>query len=210
MYLPTLGIDLREYFRKMKTNKKNFSPATQAVVIYLLLDQKGNRLTPSELSKELGYTLMTMSRAFDELESAGIGKVSRKGKERWLLLERSKLELWKQAKSFMRDPVKKRIWAKGKKPKVQAGLSALAKKSMLAPPSVPVYAIGFEEWKKMEVEELPFREDAAFELEVWYYDPALFAKKRCVDPFSLYLSLQETEDERVEAALEEMMEKVEW
>ncbi|EFB40206.1 MULTISPECIES: hypothetical protein [Parachlamydia] len=46
------------------------------------------------------------------------------------------------------------------------------------------------------------------ELEVWNYDPELFAKDGIVDPFSLYLSLQESKDERVEGALEEMMEKI--
>ena len=62
----------------------------------------------------------------------------------------------------------------------------------------------------MKLTELPDREGAAFELEIWHYDPDLFAKKGCVDPYSLYLSLKETEDERVEAALEELMEKIKW
>ena len=40
MYLPDLGIDLREYFRKPPVSKRTFSPATQAVVI----DRQGNTI----------------------------------------------------------------------------------------------------------------------------------------------------------------------
>jgi hypothetical protein len=47
-------------------------------------------------------------------------------------------------------------------------------------------------------------------VEVWSYDPKRFAKEGFVDTFSLYLNLRNDQDERIEAALEEMMEKVEW
>jgi len=210
MYLPELGIDLREHFRAVKSSKKLLSPATQALLIYVLLDQEGVAITPSKLSSVLGYTVMTMSRAFDELESAGIGEVIREGKERLLVFKESKKEIWENAKLLMRDPVKKRVWVKGKKPKLFSGLSALAEGTMLAPPSTPVFAVSLNEWKKMEVIKLPNREDAAFEVEIWHYDPSLFADRGIVDPFSLYLSLKGIEDERVEIALEEVMGKIEW
>lgn len=210
MYLPELGIDLREYFRVIKSSKKVLSPATQALLIYILLDQKGITLTPSKLSSALGYTVMTMSRAFDELESVGVGEVIREGKERLLVIKESKKEVWEKAKPLIRDPVKKRVWVNGKKPKLLSGLSALAKETMLAPPIIPIFAVSLDEWKKMEVISLPNREDAVFEVEIWHYDPSLFADRGTVDPLSLYLSLKGIEDERVEIALEEMMEKLEW
>jgi hypothetical protein len=47
-------------------------------------------------------------------------------------------------------------------------------------------------------------------LEIWSYSPVLFAKNGVADRFSIYLSLQGTEDERVESALEEMMEQIRW
>lgn len=210
MYLPQSGIDFREYFLKRKILKKYMSPATQVVIIHALLQGIDNRYTPTELSKKLGYTSMTMSRAFDELETMELGKVSREGKERWLHFEGKKSELWKNSKSLMKNPVKKRVWVKGRKPKVQAGLSALAKVSMLVPPSIPVHAVCFKDWKKLKLNELPDSEGATFELEIWHYNPALFVNKGLVDSFSLYLSLQEHEDERIEEVLKEEMEKVKW
>lgn len=206
MFLPQIGVDLREHYKAAKNEKKSFSPAAQAVIINTLLT-KNVAVTPSQLSADLGYTLMTMSRAFDEIESVGIAKATKKGKERILIFKQSKKELWQKAKPLMKTPIKKRIWAKGKKPRTLAGLSALSKETMLASPHIPIFAIGYKEWKKMNLIELPDQEMAAFELEIWHYDPSLFAKNGIVDRYSLYLSLFEASDERVESALEIIMEK---
>lgn len=213
MYLPHLGIDLREHFRGLHNRKpKSFSPATQAVVIYALIRKTNEKLTPTILAEKLGYTLMTITRAFAELKSAGIGEICRKGRELiWFFS--NKKTLWEQAKSYLRDPVKKRIWLKYNKPKIIAGLSALSKFSMLVPPILPVFAISITEWhqwKHLGVIELPSPEGANFELEIWHYDPQLFAKKCIADPFSLYFSLEANKNERIESALEELMEKIKW
>ena len=84
---------------------------------------------------------------------------------------------------------------------------------MIRPPVLPVFAVSidrWEEWKRLGIEELPASESADFELEIWRYDPELFAKNGVSDPFSLYLSLRADDDERVAAALEELMEKIAW
>ena len=213
LYLPDLGMDLREHYQKLRNPIKHFSPATQVVVIHALVCGIQAHFTPSELVKTLGYTLMTMTRAFDELETANIGEVKRKGKERWWQFKRSKEELWNQTKPLMKTPVKKQTWAIHKKPIAIAGLSALAHYSMLSTPARPTYAIGVDQWKiwKQEgVEECLSADDALFDLEIWHYNPDLFLSTRShiIDPFSLYLSLDSKADERIESALSEMMEKI--
>lgn len=215
-YLPDLGMDLREHYQKLRKYPiKHFSPATQAVVIYALMQGLQAHFTPSELAKMLGYTLMTMTRAFNELEIAHIGEIKRKGKERWWKFEGSKRDLWDQTKPFMKTPVRKQTWVSNKKPIALAGLSALAHYSMLSAPKRPTYAIGLEQWNswmREGVEESPSPDDALFDLEIWSYNPDLFlsAKSHVVDPFSLYLSLASNGDERTESALSEMMEKLTW
>ena len=82
--MPHFGIDLREHFRKMHTKKKKvFSPGTQAADIYVLLNNTNEKVTPSALAESLSYTLMTMTRASDELEAVEIGKFYREGRERY-------------------------------------------------------------------------------------------------------------------------------
>lgn len=216
LYLPDLGMNLREHYQKQRNHMiQHFSPATQAVVIYALICGIQTHITPSELAKNLHYTLMTMSRAFNELEAARIGEIKRKGKERWWLFEGSKRHLWDLAKPFMRTPIKKQTGVIHTKPIAIAGLSALAHYSMLREPKRPTYAIGIEQWKIWQqegVKECPLADDALFDLEIWHYNPELFlsAKSHIVDPFSLYLSLDSNIDERIESALSEMMETITW
>jgi hypothetical protein len=77
-----------------------------------------------------------------------------------------------------------------------------------------VYAVSRDKWKvlkaKSKVVVLPVPEPDAVEIEVWGYDPELFSLVGIVDPWSLHLSLKEHQDERVEAALEQMMRGVQW
>lgn len=218
MYLPMLGIDLREHFRQTRISTPGkISPATQAVLIHALLQEKVQGFTPSRLAYQLGYTAMTLTRAFTELETLGLGDVFTVGRERVLSFGDNKKDLWERAQEFMRSPVKKRIfirppaepWAG-----LPAGLTALAQKSMLASPATPVYAIGMNVWQAMQlhpgIEILPHWEADAVEVEIWNYSPLLFQNDDVVDPFSLYLSLRDSTDERVQSALEKMMTEFLW
>lgn len=213
MYLPHLGIDLREHFRKSQDTKiKRFTPATQAVVIYALNRQEDENLTSTLLAEKLGYTLMTINRAFAELKAAQIGQFCQEGRERWWNFS-DKQALWNEAIPFLRSPVKKRIWLKNYHPKLMAGLTALSNLSLLTAPEPSVFAMSTNQWEAAQqsnLEEVPLAEDANAELEIWHYDPDLFAKDGLVDPFSLYLSLKAIQDERVESALQELMEKITW
>lgn len=213
MYLPHFAIDLREHFRKIHSKKqKSFSPGTQTVVIYALLRETDEKLTPSALADRLGYTIMTMTRALDELQAAEIGEFHREGRERYWLFS-NKHSLWNLARPFLRSPIKKRVWIKSYQFKILAGLSALSHFSQLAPPFLQVFAVGHNQWealKQSDLEELPVSEGASSELEIWSYNPELFAKDGVVDPFSLYLCLEASGDERIESALEDMMDKIKW
>lgn len=212
MYLPECGIDLREHFLKTHIKKDSgFSPSTQTVVIYALLRKTNEKLTASMLADNLEYTLMTMTRALNELKAAGIGEFYREGREHfWICLD--KKTLWKQAKQYFQNPIKKKILINDHLFKISAGLSALSHFSQLAPPTIPVFAIGLRQWRllKESIEEAPSSEEAIAELEIWNYDPELFAKDGCVDPISLYWSLKKSNDERIELCIEEMMEKMKW
>lgn len=217
MYLPFLGIDLREHFRKLKEAPVQFSPSTQNVVIYALLFGNGQPYTPSGLAGVLGYTTMTLTRAFDELEAASLAEVKMKGKERLLTFHQDKKLLWQNAQRYLSSPIKKRLWIAQPKMKwslPKAGLSALSHYSMLSEPAHETFAISQENWKLLctrhKFREYPVAEPEAYEVEIWNYDPGRYAIEGFVDPFSLHLSLHGTNDERIESALEEMLEKWTW
>ncbi len=218
MYLPMLGVDLREHYKKIRGSSPKFSPSTQAVVLHAIIHGAKQKYTPSGLSANMDYSSMTLSRTFDELESVGLGKVLTEGRERVLCFSEPSRELWEKAREFMRSPVKKRLWIRDPSadhwPGIKAGLSALADYSLLSPPNRPVYAISLKKWSWLkrlgDTVELPPEDHEACEMEIWSYSPQMFAQDGVVDKFSLYLTLQQNSDERVQAALEEMMGNLSW
>lgn len=217
MYLPMIGLDLRERFRPPRPEPTTLSPASQAVVLYVLLRAGEDTFSPGALAGRLGYSAMTLTRAFDEIEALCLGEAAAAGRERRLCFNRDKRALWTQAEPLMRSPVLARRFVRPLelgKVALPAGLSALSECSSLAPPEHPVLALGREEWKSLRrrntVVDLPDAEPPVLELEVWSYRPALLAENNRVDVLSLYLSLRDSGDERVQSALSEATGMLPW
>jgi DNA-binding MarR family transcriptional regulator len=216
MYLPMLAIDLREHFRSLRAETSQLSPSTQAVIIYTLV-RKIEVRTPLEMAQTLGYSAMSMTRAFDELEATNLAEVTVRGRERCIRFTAHSQELWNKAQPFLRSPVNKRLFVRRTEAGANAlcaGLSALAQYSMLASPPGSTYALSRGDWKSLKEEHhpilVPTHDSDTDEIEIWSYAPALFADRNLVDQLSLYLSLKANRDERVEASLEEMMRNFAW
>jgi hypothetical protein len=75
---------------------------------------------------------------------------------------------------------------------------------------VPVVAIGGCAWTalrgKLPQTDATAPEPPAVEVEVWFYPPRAVAEGRVVDRLSLCLSLSGNKDERVESALDHLLE----
>ena len=215
MYLPMLGMELRPRSGRKKPNfVERFSPATQVVLINWLLGRINESVTPLVLSKQLGYSTMTMSRALDELEASKIAQVERVGRERLVSFSENRKAIWQDAHPRLRNPISHTVRIFKRELSHQnillAGVSALSTQSMLSEPPYPEYAISRDGWKAMErkgIEKIPVEDSDTCLLQVWCYDPKILKVAECVDPFSLYLSLQDETDERIEMALEKMMEQ---
>ena len=220
LYLPDLGIDLREYFRHRSTaTGATLSPAAQAMLIAALLRRPWQtEWQPSGVATALGYTPMTLSRVVKELTAAGLATPYTVGRTRCLQMAQTPQQTWEQAKPVLRTPVKRSVWVHDDlpdagHPKQLAGLSALAHHSMLAEPKWPIYAIGPVQWRAAtlaDIEELPEAVAGACEWQLWSYSPALLAGTGAVDPLSLTLSLQDNPDERIQLALDALKEQLPW
>ena len=214
MYLPELGIDLREHFRTPAPARRRLRPAAQAVLIVRLLDRSEDGVTASELAPVLGYTTMTLSRAFDELEAAELAASEVSGRERRLRFPAGRRETWERVHPWLIDPVQSRHFVAAPLPGLRAGQDALASCTMIAEPRLPVTAISHKRWLALTKEasgpDLVDRDAAGGEVEVWKYEPREHDRPGIVDPLSLLLSLRQTADERVEQALDALMEQVRW
>jgi DNA-binding MarR family transcriptional regulator len=220
LYLPDLGIDLRQYFRQRSQRPETaLSPATQAVLITHLLRNPAQDLwQPAEVAAELGYTAMTLSRVVKELTATGIATLHAAGRKRQLRITASPAETWEHAKPLLCSPVKRSVWVQPvaglQPPHVRwAGQSALARHSLLAEPHWPVYALSPVQWKAAKsngavalVEPL----HGSCEYQLWKYSSTLVPDSATVDLLSLTLSLQDETDERVQLAISQLEEQLPW
>lgn len=219
LFWPALGMAMQQRgsWRQPLAKTEQLSPSSQVVVLHALTGHIDEAITPRLLAESLDYSAMTMTRALDEIEANGLGKVTREGRERRLFFPDGRKTLWEQARPLLRNPVREAVRLMESDVPVEfrllAGESALAARTILGYPPTPIYAVGREGWKvvqKKGAEVIPVEEPGTCTLQIWRYNPALFADDNCVDIFSLCLSLQDVRDERVESALDDMMERYSW
>lgn len=214
MYLPMLAIDLREHFVRKRAVVKKLSPAAQVLVLHSIYQHRslfGEAVTMTDWAAELGYTKMTMSRAFREIRSV-LAEEECSG-------EIHGRELWERMLPYLRSPVTRRRYYDADfdfapEGSYICGDGALAHYTMMAEPNHMTVCMSVTKWKKFQVKlspvELSRLEPACLELEIWKYVPKRLAKGGVADPLSVYLSYEKNSDERVEMALDQLLEKISW
>jgi DNA-binding MarR family transcriptional regulator len=218
LYLPELGIDLREYFRhRVGSPESPLSPSAQAMLITALLRPRWeSEWHPAEVATSLGYTPMTLSRVVREIAAAGLAQADKAGRTHYLSMTYSAQKTWERASPLLRSPVRKILWVRAPirvDPRLRlAGLSALSHYSMLDDPRLPVYAVNRATWRDLntKVEELHEAMPGAQVWQLWSYGPALQLDSQTVDPLSLMLSLRDSADERIQSALDALQEQLPW
>ena len=217
LYLPDIGLDMREHFRKIRNERKLFSPSTQMLVLRVLLTRSYGPFVSTQLVGMLPYTPMTIKRAFDEIEQARVGVAHMRGRERELRFKATGRELWDATLPFLRSPIQRQVTAmftSDSMASLEAGLTALSRYSMISAPMPSTLAVSSEAWKSAKanpiVREIAYEDEDACHLEIWRYDPTILSAGNTVDRLSLFLSLRGSNDERIEGALDEMMESTQW
>jgi DNA-binding MarR family transcriptional regulator len=200
LYLPMLGVDLRERFRQTVTDEKaTFSPAAQALVLRQILQNDCSEKPAKELANRLGYTSMTVGRVMAELEDKDLIEVVKVGREKRLRFTLSGKALWEAALPVLQSPVKNRVWivARDQEKWVRttrarlAGEAAMAHYTMLAGPEAGIWAVNANQWSELSAQpsikvlkkaDLPgrdyHRQRDVLELELWTYNPATTSPKK--------------------------------
>lgn len=219
IFLPGTMIDLRERFTagRPKSGEK-LSATAQLLVLFQL--QRGSIEGESlkELSVILGYSAMMISKVKDELEEAELCKVQRVSRSLTLKFPAEPRDLWQRAMPMLSSPVRKSRWVRWEQPDYPAltsGLTALSRRTMIEDDRLPTYAMQ----SKVVTQNLEIgtfsgcrdAHEATIKLEAWSYEPKLLAdNNETVDPLSLYLSLCDSADDRVQGELNRMMEELGW
>ncbi len=217
MFLPMLGVDLQERFRATKEKQGGFSPATQVLTLDAIYSQGERIYSVAESAKRFGYSAMTLSRVFDELEKAKIGTHRTRGRTREVIFPESKKEIWNAALPYLKSPVQKTVYFTrpylGKEVAI-TGLSALSHYTNLAETDIHSVGMDGKTWLRLKSDEI-YVETRAPEpdwtaVEVWAYSPLRYARHKIADPLSVFLSLRDSRDERTQQALDELLKRERW
>lgn len=217
MYLPPLGIDLREQFAPVRSKARPLGAVAQILVLREIL-QPGFSAAPSGyLAEQLGYSAMSLVRATTELAESELAEVERVGREKHTAFLYEGRKLWEKASTMLSSPLRKRVWVNGTPSMLSApaaGESALAHYTMMAEPRHPTVAMNSKDWPGqkalLQLEEVPERWEGSLCVELWRYSPRLVQDAPWVDRLSLWLSLQGSRDERIEMAMDDLLSGVEW
>lgn len=222
LFLPDLLIDLRERFQNPKSKRKEekLLPSAQFILLYHILHSKiGFKIDTrpfKELAEKFGYTQMAITKAVENLKYHELCKVEGT-KEKFIHFNEPVTELWYSAEPLLVNPVLKTVFI-DEIPKdafmMRCNASALPEYSDMNPSRQQYYAIdkttfyGLEKNKQLKnINEY----EGNYCLEVWKYNPEKLAEditeESNVDPLSLYLSLKDSHNERVEMALENIVTK---
>ncbi len=192
---------------------KTLAPSTQAVLVALIANPAIR--SSEDLMRTTSIPASSVSRALEDLARRGLVEKSKEGREVIIDRDVNKNALVKSAKGCLRMPVVRIIYAR-KNAQTSllplAGESALASRSMLAPPKMEQRAASRNAFITRSLDEVQLGElldTETVEIQIWSYNP-LVAGGSTVDDVSLALSLVQDEDERVIGQLNTLFEEELW
>lgn len=209
IYLPDALLILQKAKEEIEEYPNQLSQWAKIATLKQLIYNNLNDKTISDLAEEFKISKMHASRLTQELKNSNLVKIETIGVTKKINFL-PKAELWKKALTFIQTPVIKKIYT-DVKPKLTkiAGLTALGELTMLDGRGYTTLAMGKKEYLDIKAQLLPVeKENAKYCIEIWDWSPEILTDKNTVDPVSLYLSLKDSDDDRIQIALKELINEV--
>ena len=210
IYLPFMAVYLQERCSAEKIPREEILPSAQMLLLHFIY-RGAQDLSTSQAAKDLELTPTSISRASRQLEEMGLLHIRKVGVQRIMQSEDSSKTLFQKAGDKLLNPVKRTVYIPQKYVGAdlpESGYSALAEYSMLNAPNVRCYAAErISQWKDVMTNSLQNSQEQVA-VEMWRYNPRKLSTRDTVDELSLALALREDTDERVEEAIEEMLNEL--
>ncbi|MGI6735988.1 MAG: hypothetical protein ACOX41_01580 [Anaerovoracaceae bacterium] len=217
IYLPFLGILLAKRFHEnTEVNVDKLSPVAQTLFLLLAYGGENDRYSKTIAAKILGVTNTTITRASKQLNAIGVTLEETEGTKTYIRKAVQGADFFEAGKPYLIDPIQRIVYAREANDMwdlPEAGETALSGLSMLNPPAVKTRAIWKNDVKSKNyimIDPELETEDDYIRLEEWKYSPKLFARDGKVDPISLYCTLRDDPDERIQGELEQVVENIKW
>ena len=230
LFLPDLFINLSENKQNFTPKAKNVKllPSAQFILLYHILfkgknDFKIEENSFKEIAKHFNYTQMAITKVVSNLQNCYLCQVKGTKEKSIRFSTNDRHQLWESAKSYLVNPVLKSVFvdAMPMKNLLKSNASALCQYTDMNPLKQQYYAIDKTTYFELQKEGKLLNEndsEGKYCLEVYKYNPEKLTynapvareEEDVVDPLSLYLSLKDTSDERVEMAMEQLINTVQW
>lgn len=204
-FVPTLIANRRLSKTEMPTQ---LLPSTQYLLLLHLQVRSIDGLTLKEIEKFAPYQYATLAKSIQQLTALGLAEFSLDGtRSKKPHVTTNKRELWEKALPYLTNPIKESGYiAQPVSKGIIGGIDALSHYSILVGENIPTRVFTQNEFK--ESGEILSRYEDVQRVEIWKYPP--LSDGGYVDRLSLYLSLRDDRDPRVEKELETMFNEILW
>jgi len=212
-FLPSLIVNVQA--KKKDRSPAKLTPVAQYVLLYyLLIEEPKEAYTIKDLEQILPYNYLALARAVANLEACKLCSTEIKNNTgiKYIQFGEDKRELWTKAQSYLSSPIKKVLYfdAIPEGHFSISGVNALSQYSHLNSEQYETRAI----WEKLfTLPENQFNEvEGLSKIEIWKYPTTMLFSPNynVVDKLSLYLSMKDEPDARIEKELEIMIEEMKW
>ena len=212
-FLPSLIVNVQA--KKKDKSPSKLTPVAQYVFLYYLMSEEPKEeYTIKDLEQIMPYNYVALARAVANLEDCKLCSTEIKDNTgiKYIHFGDSKRELWAKAQNYLSSPVKKVLYC-GTIPEGNfsiSGVNALSQYSHLNSEQYETRAI----WDKLfNLKGTQFNEvEGLSKIEIWKYPTTMssLSTNNVVDKLSLYLSMKDEPDARIEKELEIMIEEMKW
>jgi hypothetical protein len=217
-FLPLALVDLRERQNLLRRHAtKRLTPAAQVVVLYHLERENLDGWPLSRIALATGYSPIMLSKVRAELEATGLCDARKTGRTISLAFRFAGRELWDKVLPWLTTPLRTTHWARWDKPPADAlvaGMTALCRTTKISDDRIPTCCMAapafHEAVDRGDIRIMHDSDEADVRIEVWSYDPRVLTDRDIADPLSVYLTLREVPDERVQDQLETLLKRVSW
>lgn len=214
LFLPNVLLDLREKEAFEKDYASTFSPATQVVFIYILLNRI-QETNAHQLATHIPYSVATLNRALAELTVRELLKTEGSNTRKRYRTIQTK-EYWEKGKQFLTNPVAKTFYMRAAPRPLGFYCSnayALERLSWsLNETAIAHYAASAKTIRQLEKSQF-LNEYDIFDcdyvtVEQFKYDPAILSASSYIDVISLYAQFKDNYDERIQIELDALLEVI--
>lgn len=209
MFIPDLLVDLKPHKDVQYNTNGHISGIAQSIILFHLQIKSLEGKSAYEIAELFKVSYANVNRAIRWLKENAVITLTGK-KTKHIAFRNEKRELWETVLSLLESPIERIVYTDMAVDGnfLISGVNALSEYSMINRENRESYAISKEDFSTQQLQ--TDKQYGVHRIEIWRYNPNFLSCNGVVDKLSLYLALKDTEDERIEIELENMINGIVW